>query len=74
MCRDTSSWGGGDFTSWPAIVTKTKKVPGNTVAKSLQVWLLFDQLSCKFENVGGCDAPGPPVGSSLVGWPPIVEF
>ena len=32
------------------------------MANSLAAWLTFDQLSYKFENIGGCDDPTPPIG------------
>ena len=51
--------------NWPIIVTK-KKIAENTVANSLAAWLPFDQLSCKFENIGGATpAPKPPARTSL---------
>ena len=37
-----------------------EKVTENTVVTSLAAWLPFDQLSCKFENIGERDAPTPP--------------
>ena len=54
MCQDTFCWGGGGNH------LMKKKVTENTVASSLAAWLTFDQLSCKFENIGGCDTPTPP--------------
>ena len=33
------------------------KVTENTVANSLSAWLPFDQLFCKYENIGGRDTP-----------------
>ena len=32
---------------------------------SCSIWLPFDQLSCKFENIEGHDTPTTPVGTSL---------
>jgi len=47
------------------LLLKKKKAP-EILAKSLQAWLLFDQLSCKFEDIGGRDAPHTPIGRSLM--------
>ena len=55
MCRDTFCWGGDVMTNWTAIVSLKK---GHTkycgqLSCSMVAWLTFDQLSCKFENIGG---------------------
>ena len=52
-CAETPSVGGGAF--WPTdqlLLLKKKKVTQNTSANSLAAWLIFHQLSCKFENIG----------------------
>ena len=40
--------------------SKKHKITEITVANSLAAWLPFDQLFCKFENIGGRDAPYAP--------------
>jgi len=44
----------------------------NTVANLLGAWLTFDQLSCKFENIGGRDASHAPIGTSLTAFITII--
>ena len=65
MCTFWVGW--GVLTNWPpTIVTKlllAKKVTDETVTNPLAAWLTFDQLSCKFENIGGVRCP--PIGKSL---------
>ena len=60
---------GGGVTNWPTTVTKlllNKKVTEYTVGNPLATWLTFDQLSCKFENIGGGhDAPSTPASAHL---------
>jgi len=54
------------LTNWPTIVTKKENLRENSVANSLAAWLPFDQLPCKFENIGGGVTPRRlPVGTSL---------
>ena len=45
VCRGTLRWGGGRFD------------PEHAVANSPPAWLTFDQLSDKFENIGGGTTP-----------------
>ena len=47
--------GGCLLTNWPTTVTKAE-VLENTLAKSLVVRLTFHELSCNFDNTGGCKA------------------
>ena len=51
-----------------------KKVTENTVANSLAACLTFDQLSCKFENIGGLGAPMPPSAHSCHYWNVYLTF
>ena len=58
--------GGGRFDQLTNYLTKLLlkkkevKVTENTVDNPLAAWLPFlDQLSCKFENIGGRNAPTP---------------
>ena len=46
----------GRLTKLPTICTK-KKLTKNAVANSPAAWLNFDQLSCKFDYIGGVKNP-----------------
>ena len=54
--------GGGAFSPIDQLLLLKKKVTVNTVAKVLAASLTFDQLSCKFDNIGGARRPPWPHG------------
>ena len=66
MCRDTC-WGRSDqLTNYCYhVVTKRKGHRKYCGQPSCRLANFFDQLSCKFENIGGRDAPHAPTGTFL---------
>ena len=59
--------GGGVSPIDQLFLIKRKKVTKNTVTSSPAACLTFDQPSCKFDNIGGRDAPhASPVGTPLM--------
>ena len=59
---------GSVLTNWPSIITRLllKKTQKVLVVNPLPAWLTFDQIACKFENIGGAWRPSLPlIGTSL---------
>ena len=61
-CVKTPSvgWGEEAFSPIDQILLLKEMVTENIVANSFAAWLTCDQLSCKFENIGGHNPPLPP--------------
>ena len=73
MFRDTYCWGmerSDQLTNYCYQIVPLnkghKKYCGLWPTLLLPAWLTFGKLSCKFENIGGRDAPRPPLAHLCV--------